>query len=125
MERLTERFTQSDGKKVDWPHLESAEKLTALSDKEYKTLFVYEARRKNNMPPPAIRQICDYMGGESTSVVKGRIKKLAGNGYLHQEEYNSTRSTTIKVNFDTVKRISGSGISLHDMPGVTSPVENK
>lgn len=125
---MPERLTQSDGQEVLWPHLKSGENLPPLRDKAYKVLFLYEVRRRNNMPPPTIREVGRYIDTDSTGATSHVIKKLIKDGYLIKhpgEKEISGRNIMIEVNFLTVKRLTSNSANLHDVPGLTHPITNQ
>lgn len=128
-----ERLTQFDGQVIYWPTLEDASKLLPLSDGEYKTLYLFEARRRNGMTSPTVRQVRKYLDHKSVGSVHPIIHSLVEKGYLSEEvvdnsdlepgkaPYVESRGRTIIVNFETVIRKSNAPISVPDKEGLTCP----
>ena len=125
-----ERLTQFDGRTVDWPTLESAKDLSPLDDKKIRVLALHEKRRLSNMPPPTVREIGEYVGINSTGHVSSLLARLVKENYLNDcESEDSTptsRRTTIRIDFKTIKPLNNEEVSIHqfpDQPGLTSPIK--
>lgn len=128
---MGERFRQANGRIIEWPTLGSAENLEKLADKneirELGLLALHERRRISHMPPPSLREMGEYLGGVSTSVITYLLKDLVKKEYLNnlnEENEIATRSTTIRIDFQTVKLKNGEFAHIADFPeveGLTFP----